>query len=73
MKNIINNIINDTLKREGKWSRTSLTMFSSWILSYGIAIIDYIRTGYRSEVWLTLVAVAVGVKLSDAIGKRINK
>lgn len=70
---MLNKIINDTLKIEGKYSRTSLTMFSAWVLVYLISIIDYIRTGYRSEVWLTLVAVAVGVKLSDAIGKRINK
>jgi hypothetical protein len=48
-------------------------MFSAWVLVYLISIIDYVRTGYRSEVWLTLVAVSVGVKLSDAIGKRINK
>ena len=70
---MLNKIINDTLKIEGKYSRTSLTMFSAWVLVYLISIIDYVRTGYRSEVWLTLVAVAVGVKLSDAIGKRINK
>ena len=70
---MLNKIINDTLKIEGKYSRTSLTMFSAWVLVYLISIIDYVRTGYRSEVWLTLVAVSVGVKLSDAIGKRINK
>ena len=70
---MLNKIINDTLKIEGKYSRTSLTMFSAWVLVYLISIIDYVRTGYRSEVWITLVAVAVGVKLSDAIGKRINK
>ena len=70
---MLNKIINDTLKIEGKYSRTSLTMFSAWVLVYLISIIDYVRIGYRSEVWLTLVAVAVGVKLSDAIGKRINK
>lgn len=70
---MLKQVINDTLKIEGKYSRTSLTMFSAWVLVYLISIIDYIRTGYRSEVWLTLVAVAVGVKLSDAIGKRINK
>jgi hypothetical protein len=70
---MLKQVINDTLKIEGKYSRTSLTMFSAWVLVYLISIIDYVRTGYRSEVWLTLVAVAVGVKLSDAIGKRINK
>lgn len=70
---MLKQVINDTLKIEGKYSRTSLTMFSAWVLVYIISIIDYVRTGYRSEVWLTLVAVAVGVKLSDAIGKRINK
>ena len=70
---MLKQIIDDTLKKDGKFSRTSLTMFSAWVLVYLIAVIDYIRTGYRSEVWLTLVAVAVGVKLSDAIGKRINK
>ena len=70
---MLNKIINDTLKIEGKYSRTSLTMFSAWVLVYLISIIDYVRTGYRSEVWLTLLAVSVGVKLSDAIGKRINK
>lgn len=70
---MLKQIIDDTLKKDGKFSRTSLTMFSAWVLVYLIAVIDYIRTGYRSEVWLTLVTVAVGVKLSDAIGKRIHK
>jgi hypothetical protein len=70
---LIADIAVDTLMRDGKWSRTSLTMFTAWLFVILIAVIDYIRTGFHFEVWCTMVAVAVGVKITDAWSKKIQK
>jgi len=70
---LIADIAVDTLMRDGKWSRTSLTMFTAWLFVILIAVIDYIWTGFHFEVWCTMVAVAVGVKVTDAWSKKIQK
>ncbi len=70
---LISDIAVDTLMRDGKWSRTSLTMLTAWMFVFFIAVIDYIRTGFHFEVWCTMVAVAVGVKVTDAWSKKIQK
>jgi hypothetical protein len=66
---LIRQVINDTMKKEGKWSRTSLTMFSSfWIgvlySSYGIY-----KYGFDPIVFATYMAVATGLKVIDVIDK----
>lgn len=70
---LISEIANDTLKRDGLWSRTSLTMFTAWIWVIIIASVDYCKSGFKFEVWCTMVAVALGVKVTDAWSKKINK
>lgn len=66
-------IINDTLKKEGKWSRTSLTMFSAWLLVVFMVVYDMYKEGFRYDVFATMVGVALGTKLTDSIGKKIEK
>lgn len=66
-------ILNDTLKRESKWSRTSLTMFSAWIVALSMSLVDFFKNGLNFEVWFTLVMVSIGVKITDAYSKKINK
>ena len=66
---LIRQVTKDTMKKEGKWSRTSLTMFSSfWIgvlySSYGIY-----KYGFDPIVFATYMAVATGLKVIDVIDK----
>jgi hypothetical protein len=73
MKKHITSLINDTLKKDGKWSRTSLTMFSAWKLVIFMVIFDLYKEGFRYDVFVTMVGVALGTKLTDSIGKRVEK
>lgn len=69
---MIKDIINDTLKVNGAFSRTSLTMFVAFAWCVSIATIDYIYKGYRSETWLTMMLVATGIKIANAYSKKID-
>lgn len=69
----IQDIINDTLKKDGKWSRTSLTMATAWWSVLSIYVIDYIRNGFRMEAFMIMVGVALGSKISDALSTKLNK
>ena len=73
MKKHLASLINDTLKKDGKWSRTSLTMFSAWKLVIFMVIFDLYKEGFRYDVFATMVGVALGTKLTDSIGKRVEK
>jgi len=73
MKRHIIALVNDTLKKDGKWSRTSLTMFSAWKLVIFMVIFDLYKEGFRYDVFATMVGVALGTKLTDSIGKRVEK
>ena len=73
MKKHIIALINDTLKKDGRWSRTSLTMFSAWLLVVYMVIYDLYKEGFRYDVCVTMVGVALGTKLTDSVGKRIEK
>lgn len=65
-------LVNDTLKRNGKWSRTSLTMFTSYIIALVMAILDFCFNGLRFDVWLGLISVSIGSKISDSLSKKIH-
>ena len=69
----ISDVLYDTLTKDGKWSRTSLTMFSAWIVVLFMAIFDFCRRGLQFDVWVTLVVVATGIKITDAWSKKIIK
>jgi hypothetical protein len=73
MKRHLIALVNDTLKKDGKWSRTSLTMFSAWKLVVFMVIFDMYKEGFRYDVFVTMVGVALGTKLTDSIGKKIEK
>lgn len=73
MKEKLKNLISDTLKKDGKFSRTSLTMFSAWLLVVYMVIYDLYKEGFRYDVFVTMVGVALGTKLTDSIGKKIEK
>jgi hypothetical protein len=71
MKNIIKEIINDTLKNRGKWSKTNLTMLMSFVIGSSMAIIDFIFNGFRLDVFLLYMSSTVGFKYFDS--KRLKK
>jgi hypothetical protein len=66
-------IVNDTLKKDGKWSRTSLTMGTAWGIAVFFAFYDLRNNGFHFEVFLTFVGVALGSKIVDAQTKRLEK
>ena len=70
--NIIKDIVRDTLKRNGKWSRTSLTMLTSYIIALVMAILDFCFNGLRFDVWLGLISVSIGSKISDSLSKKLH-
>jgi hypothetical protein len=65
-------IIQDTLKKNGKWSTTSLTMFTAWIMTNFIATYDLYTHGYRWEVFITYVGMSAGIKTMDSVAKKIH-
>ena len=70
-------MIDDTLKRDKngvrRFSATRLTMFSAWGLVCWSYIQDLMTYGYRHERLLLMVGVATGMKVTDAIGKKLDK
>lgn len=72
ISSVANGIINDTLKIDGKWSRTSLTMLTAWVTVLWSYHYDVIRNGFNETAFGLMLSVAVGVKVTDAISKKIN-
>lgn len=70
--NIIKEIVNDTLKKNGKWSRTSLTMFVTLFVALLMSCIDFAFNGLRFDVWCVLMGVAMGSKITDSYSKKIH-
>ena len=63
----------DTLQdRFGKYSRTSLTMFSAWLSVNVMAFYDLYVEGFRMDVWSVYVGVATGMKIIDAQSKKMH-
>jgi hypothetical protein len=70
---LLSEVAHDTLTKDGKWSRTSLTMFSAWIASLFMALRDYYFEGLKYEVLLLFVGVALGSKLVDSQSKKLER
>ena len=70
---MLRDIINDTLKKEGKWSRTSLTMFTSFAICVVVGLLDFFLHGYNTETFFGFLSVAVGSKISDSFSKKLEK
>lgn len=72
VKNTLKELFRDTLKKDGKWSRTSLTMFTSFSICVLVGLIDFCMRGYNTEVFFGFLSVAVGSKISDAFSRKIQ-
>ena len=78
MRKLLNQLVNDTLKKVDengvlRFSRTSLTMFTAWVIAVFMALIDFGIEGFRLDVWITFVGVALGTKISDSYSKKLTK
>jgi uncharacterized membrane-anchored protein YitT (DUF2179 family) len=72
LSGVTNSIINDTLKRDGKWSVTRLTMFTAWMTVLWSYVYDIVKTGFNYQAFCIMVGVALGVKVTDAWSKKLN-
>ena len=75
--NFVSAIIDDTLKRkdaEGilRFSRTSLTMFSAWVVVLWSYIHYTIKDGFNEAAFYALIGVALGSKVTDAWSKKLD-
>lgn len=72
LASMLKEILKDTLKRDGKWSSTLLTMllFSLSVFLYGW--VDFFLHGFNSEVFFAWVGMASGIKITDAYSKKIK-
>lgn len=64
-------ILEETLKKNGEWSRMSIMMMTAWNTALGMAIEDYIQHGIRMDVWMTLITFALGNKTLDALNNKL--
>ena len=65
-------ILNDTLKRNGKFSSTLVTMFVFSLSVFFYGWVDLFMHGYNSEVFFAWVGMASGIKITDAFSKKIK-
>lgn len=68
---LITKLVQDTLQKKGKWSRTSLTMFSAFWLGSVYAFISLYFYGYDFLVFVTYMSVATGLKIIDVVDKKM--
>ncbi len=75
----INDIIDHTLKKRDitdggklKWSRTSLTMLSAWLVVLWSYIHYTLKDGFNEPAFYALIGVALGAKVTDAWAKKMN-
>ena len=69
---MLKKLVRDTLMIQGRFSRTSLTMFISFVLCLIIGVIDFACNGYRSEVFFGFLGSALGSKISDSFSKKLH-
>jgi hypothetical protein len=48
-------------------------MFSAWLLVVYMIIYDLYKEGFRYDVFVTMVGVALGTKLTDSISEKLKK
>ena len=72
--NIINKVLSDTLKKNGKWSTTLLTMFSAWLAVLATYIVDFIKNNYKlnETAFGIMVVIALGSKITNSLSNKID-
>ena len=72
LRSVIATVVTDTLKREGKWSATKLTMATAWLVVLYSYHYDLIKNGFNETAFSILVGVALGAKVTDAFSKKLD-
>jgi len=72
MKKFWLEVMEGTLKRDGKHSSTLWTMAVSMFLFSFMSMIDFLINGLNIEVIIVLACMATGVKITDAVSKKIK-
>ena len=72
MKKFWSSVIEGTLKRDGKHSSTLWTMAISMFLFSFMAFIDFLMNGIDIQIMVILACMATGVKITDAVSKKIK-
>lgn len=72
VRKYIQEIFDDTLKKNGKWSRMSMMMITSWNVVLIMAIVDFFHNGLRLEVWFALLGFSASNKYINAHAERIS-
>lgn len=72
MKKFWSSVIEGTLKRDGKHSSTLWTMAISMFLFSFMSFIDFLMNGINFQIMIILACMATGVKITDAVSKKIK-
>jgi hypothetical protein len=48
-------------------------MFSAWLLVLYMVMYDLYYEGFRYDVFLTMVGVALGTKITDSVSQKLKK
>ncbi len=72
LASMLKEILNDTLKRDGKWSATLFTMFLFSLSVFFYGWLDLFMHGFNGEVFFAWVGMASGIKITDAFSKKIK-
>ncbi len=72
MKKFWFEVMEGTLKRDGKHSSTLWTMAVSMFLFSFMSFVDFLINGINIEIMITLACMATGVKITDAVSKKIK-
>ena len=73
MKNVIKELLFDTLKKEGVYNSLRIMRFIGFNLCMFIFMGDYFLHGFRLESWITVIGFAFGTRLIDAQSKKLEK
>lgn len=70
----ISKLLSDTLKKEGKWSTTLLTMFTAWIAVLITYLVDFTKNGFKlnETAFGIMVVIALGSKITNSFSNRIE-
>lgn len=72
--NFFNKLFSDTLKKEGKWSTTLLTMATAWFACLLTYLIDFAKGGFKlnETAFCLMLAVALGSKVANSVSNKIE-
>lgn len=70
----ISKLFSDTLKKEGKWSTTLLTMGTAWFVCLLTYFLDFVKNGFKlnETAFGIMIVVALGSKVANSFSNKIE-